>query len=58
MLGISAQYLLNSVREVEERMNAGAVIDARSPLKEAKLCVTSVVRTSLGPTARCEGKVP
>ena len=35
-LGCSAQYDENSVSDVEERMNGGAVMDERSPLKEAK----------------------
>lgn len=34
-LGCSAQYELNSVRLVEERMKGGAVREERSPLKEA-----------------------
>lgn len=33
--GISAQYAENSVNEVVERMNAGAVMVERSPLNEA-----------------------
>lgn len=35
MVGCSAQYELNSVRLVEERMKGGAVKLARSPLKDA-----------------------
>lgn len=33
--GCSAQYAEYSVREVEERMNGGAVNEERSPLKDA-----------------------
>jgi len=33
--GISAQYAENSVREVVDRIKAGAVIDDKSPLKLA-----------------------
>ena len=35
MDGCSAQYDENSVREVDERMNGGAVKDERSPEKDA-----------------------
>lgn len=35
MLGISAQYVLNSVRDVVLRIKAGAVMEERSPLKDA-----------------------
>lgn len=34
-VGCSAQYELNSVRLVDERMKGGAVSEERSPLKEA-----------------------
>lgn len=36
--GCSHQYEENSVREVPERMNGGAVRDERSPLNEAMDC--------------------
>jgi hypothetical protein len=42
MLGCSAQYEENSVREVDERMKGGAVRDERSPEKDAILYVTCV----------------
>lgn len=42
--GCSAQYDENSVREIEERMKGGAVIEAMSPLKEAKDCIVLSVR--------------
>lgn len=35
MLGCSAQYEENSVNDVDDRMNGGAVNDDRSPLNEA-----------------------
>lgn len=40
--GCSVQYEENSVRDVVERMKAGAVIDERSPLKDAIDCLDSV----------------
>lgn len=38
MEGCSVQYAENSVREVVPRMKGGAVMDERSPLKDAIDC--------------------
>lgn len=44
--GCSAQYALNSVKEVVLRMKAGAVKEERSPLNDAIDCRMSVQANS------------